>query len=71
MADTTTLRLAQLDGIGLAEPSGAEIPKLKAEIAGLKETLNQVVLVLDAQNTQLREEIAALQQLLSSHLLSA
>lgn len=64
----TQTRLSQLDGVGLTDPSVAEIPKLKAEIAGLKETLSQVSLLLETELNDAKAKIEALEQIVAAHL---
>lgn len=61
-------RLSQIDGSGLSDPSVASVPSVRREIEGLKETIHQVILVLDGQLNDLKTEVAAYKQLVTDRL---
>ena len=66
--DNLTVRLNQVDGIGLTYTSESTIASLTADIAGMRETVNQVVLALDSHLNDLEASVAELQHLLNAHL---
>lgn len=68
IVDNLQARVNQLDGTGLADPTESTRAVLQAEVEGLRETVNQAVLTLDAHLTELETKIAALETLLRQHL---
>jgi len=63
-----TARLNQVDGAGLPVTSQSELAKLKADISGLKTTVEQVTLTLESQLNTVLAQIQSLATLLNSHL---
>lgn len=68
LVDAMLARLNQLDGANLPHPSEASTAVLQAEIDGLRQTVNQAVLTLDAHLNDLDRTIAELRALLHAHL---
>jgi hypothetical protein len=66
--DTLTVRVNQLDGIGLPDQTESTVASLKADVEGLRETVNQVVLTLDGHLNDMETSLAALQKLVNEHL---
>lgn len=63
-----SVRVSQLDGIGLSRPAEAAIPKLQAQVEGLRETLTQVTLTLEAHLNEIENTLRDLRVSLQSHL---
>lgn len=62
-------RVNQLDGVkGLPPNAKSTIAQLMAEITGLRTTVNQAVLGMEADRQSLREDLAALTKLVQAHL---
>lgn len=61
-------RVNQLDGAGLSDASKSTIAQLTAEINGLRTTLRQAVLGMEADWQTLRESLENLTKLLQAHL---
>lgn len=54
-------RLTALDGVGSQVPSSAQVPVLFKGLNGLKTTINQLTLTLQAQLNEISQAIAVLQ----------
>ena len=61
-------RVNQPDGTGLKDSSQATINQIRADIAGLRTTLNQAVLGMESDRQQLRADLEALTILVNNHL---
>lgn len=61
-------RVNQLDGAGLPANAKSTIAQLTAELNGLRTTVRQAVLGMEADWQSLRESLDALTQLVQAHL---
>jgi hypothetical protein len=61
-------RVNQLDGSGLPVNEKSTIAQLTAEINGLRTTLRQAVLGMEADRLSLQDDLKALIQLVQAHL---
>lgn len=61
-------RMNQLDGMHLSDPAKSTVNQIMKEINGLRTTLNQAVLGMEADRQQLRDDLDALTVLVQQHL---
>ena len=64
LADLTA-RVNSIDGLNLTDPTESQLNQLQMEIAGLRTTIRQVTLVLQANLKDLVTQVANLQLLLN------
>ena len=58
----------QIDGLNLSSSDRSTVAQLVAEISGLRTTVNQAVLGMEADRQSMREDLDALTVLLQSHI---
>ena len=61
-------RVNQLDGANLPDPAQSTVNQLIKELNGLRTTVNQAVLGMEADRQTLTERVDALEQLIQAHL---
>lgn len=61
-------RVTQIDGNGLADPTTSILSQHAREILGMRDTINQAVLAMEAQLQEIQQQLDSIQALLYTHL---
>jgi hypothetical protein len=66
--DSVIARVADMDGSGLVHPADAQLAQVKADIKGLRTTLNQAALAMQDLIDQQKTELDQIKALVYQHL---